>query len=88
MPDTPDSTDDLRLRRLRWLCRRGMKELDVLLECFIAGQAQALRAGQWPQLERLLALEDDRLWDYLQNPCTCPVGELRGLLHEIGQGRG
>jgi antitoxin CptB len=80
MPDTPDTTDDLRLRRLRWLCRRGMKELDVLLERFIAGQAQALRAGQWPQLERL--------WDYLQSPCTCPVGELRGLLHEIGQGRG
>ncbi len=48
--------------RLRWRCRRGMKELDALfnarLDALIAeGDADAL-AG----FERLLDCEDDQLW--------------------------
>jgi len=64
--------DARRLNRLRWLCRRGMKELDVLMEAFLECQATALGEGAWPELEPLLDEEDDRLWDWLQGRVTPP----------------
>ena len=42
-----------------------MKELDVLFEAFFANQAESLLAGGWPQLEELLAQEDDVLLDWI-----------------------
>lgn len=59
---------ELRIRRLRWLCRRGMKELDVLLESFLANNEENLKAGGWAEFETLLNEEDDYLWDVLQRP--------------------
>ena len=53
------------LKRLRWKARRGMKELDVLLEAFFASQADSLLAGDWPQLELFLSQEDDVLFDWI-----------------------
>jgi antitoxin CptB len=58
-------TGPQRLGRLKWLCRRGMKELDVLLEAFIARENRALADGAWPQFEPFLATEDDQLWDWV-----------------------
>ena len=54
-----------RLKKLRWQSRRGMKELDVLLEAFLAKQAGPLTEGAWPELEELLRLEDDVLFDWV-----------------------
>jgi antitoxin CptB len=54
-----------RLKRLRWKARRGMKELDVLLEAFFAAQASSLLAGGWPQLDFFLSQEDDVLFDWI-----------------------
>jgi len=54
-----------RLKKLRWQSRRGMKELDVLLEAFIKAQGERLLAGDWPCLEMLLAEEDDVLFDWI-----------------------
>ena len=58
------SGDD-RLKKLRWQSRRGMKELDVLLEAFLEKQARQLSVGAWPELEELLTLEDDVLFDWV-----------------------
>jgi antitoxin CptB len=55
-----------RLAKLQWLCRRGMKELDVLLEGFLARNRAELERGAFPELEELLSCEDDRLWDWIQ----------------------
>ena len=48
-----------------------MKELDVLLEAFLAREEQALARGQWPELESLLAEEDDLLWQWMLAPEKC-----------------
>ena len=50
---------------LRWKARRGMKELDVLLEAFFARHSESLLAGAWPQLELFLSQEDDVLFDWI-----------------------
>ena len=42
-----------------------MKELDVLFEAFFEQQAESLAAGEWPELEELLAREDDVLFDWI-----------------------
>lgn len=52
-------------RRLRWRCRRGMLELDWLLQGFLdAGYAELGSAGQYA-FEELLGLPDQDLLEYL-----------------------
>lgn len=57
-----------RVRKLRWKCRRGMKELDILMEGFVNANEPVLVQGGWPEFEQLLALEDDQLWDCMRQP--------------------
>jgi antitoxin CptB len=55
-------SDEVELRRLRWRCRRGMRELDQLLERWLErGWAQSSEDERGVFL-RLLDCEDDRLW--------------------------
>ena len=50
--------------RLRWRCRRGMKELDVLLERF-ARVLPRESAAEWRVFAELLELPDPLLAGYL-----------------------
>lgn len=77
---------DLRLRKLRWLCRRGMKELDVLLESFLEHNREGLINGSHPQLEALLAQEDDQLWAWVQKTAEPGPPDFIPLLNEIRRG--
>lgn len=60
-----------------------MKELDLLLGRFVDLQQTALSAGAWPQLESMLAAEDDLLWDWLQDPTSAADSKLHELLEAI-----
>lgn len=51
--------------RLRWLCRRGMKELDVMLEAYLARRWPEAPAGEREAFGRLLECQDPELWDWL-----------------------
>ena len=77
-----------RVRHLRWLCRRGMKELDVLLERFIAEREHELGQGAWPELEALLGCEDDQLWDWVREPQAAAAADYNDLLMAIIHGPG
>ena len=57
--------DDARLRRIRWRCRRGMLENDLLLSRFLDANAAALTEEDVANLDVLLDMTDDRLWDLL-----------------------
>ena len=63
-----------------------MKELDVLLDRFLECQSQPLGEGRWPEFESLLEIEDDVLWDWLQNPSAEPAAPYRHLLERIRDG--
>jgi succinate dehydrogenase flavin-adding protein (antitoxin of CptAB toxin-antitoxin module) len=79
---------EMRLRKLHWLVRRGMKELDILLEAFIIRESLALLQGTWPEFEALLRLEDDRLWDFIRNPVNSPAEYqqvLKQINHDLAQ---
>lgn len=53
------------LNRLRWRCRRGMLENDLILARFMDARGGALTEQQVAALDRLLALADNVLWDLL-----------------------
>lgn len=58
----PGELDCLQLNRLRWRCRRGMLELDLVLERFLGENYVQLTAQQRQEFEALLDLEDHELW--------------------------
>jgi len=76
-----------RLKKLRWQSRRGMKELDVLLEAFLNAQGERLIAGDWPGLERLLDAEDDVLFDWIAGRNLPPDPALAELIEHITHAR-
>lgn len=53
------------LAQLRWRCRRGMLELDVLLSRFLDQRYSKLSEAQAVALFEALEAEDDELWDWL-----------------------
>jgi antitoxin CptB len=58
-----DPTDNaLEFKRLRWRCRRGMRELDDLLVRWLDRQWAQSSEGERAVFLRLLECEDDRLW--------------------------
>ena len=57
--------------RLLWRCRRGLKELDLLLERFARERAANVSPGLQSAFERLLELPDPVLVELLLGPAEC-----------------
>jgi antitoxin CptB len=74
---------DPEARRLLWRCRRGMKELDVLLERFARRELPGASTEQLQTLTRLLELPDPELVDYLLGQAIPLDPELAGLVNRI-----
>ena len=53
--------DDRRLARIRWRCRRGLLELDIVLSRYLARLDES--AADCAELMELLELPDNDLWD-------------------------
>ena len=81
-PTLPPALDE-EARRLLWRCRRGMKELDVLLERFARRELPAATSEQRQTLTRLLELPDPELVDYLLGQAIPPDPELASLVGRI-----
>jgi antitoxin CptB len=78
---------DVQLRRLLWHCRRGMKELDLLLTRYVRERYVAAPAAHQAAFAVLLALPDPEIADFLLGYATpsdpdlaAVVGELSGAL--------
>ena len=59
------TVDDGRLNRLRWRCRRGLLENDLLIERFFARHGATLTEAQVQGLMALMELDDNDLLDLL-----------------------
>jgi antitoxin CptB len=53
------------LERVRWRCRRGLLELDILLQRFVDTYYAKLDETEIRQFEALLDLPDNDLWDMI-----------------------
>ncbi len=54
-------------RRLSWRCRRGLLELDIVLQAFSENYLQHLTASELNAFDRLLDLPDNEFLDILTN---------------------
>lgn len=55
------------LSRLRWQCRRGTLELDLLLQDFVDRHYLHLGADEQQAFERLLDQPDETLWSWVSH---------------------
>lgn len=71
---------------LRWRCRRGKKELDVLLGRFLDQNLASLSPAQRAAFEGLLTLEDEDLLDLIVGRSTTSDDTAATLLRWLGAG--
>ncbi len=75
--------DDRRLARLRWRCRRGMLENDLILARFLDARGEAITEDEVAALDRLLDLTDNELWDVLSGRAQPADAQLRPLVASL-----
>ena len=72
--------DEGELRRLRWRSRRGLLELDLVLDRFWSHAGMRIDEEKAAQLEALLLLPDNDLLDLVMGRAEAPDDKLRGVL--------
>ena len=70
--DPSMAIDARRLARLRWRCRRGMLENDLVLKRYLDARGDAITEGEVAVLDRLLDLPDQELWDLVAGRAVPP----------------
>lgn len=76
-------SDSTELRRLRWRCRRGVLELDLILARFMAETYPGLGVPERVVFERLLELPDSTLLACIQGRQDVGDEELRNLVRKF-----
>lgn len=71
------------LNRLRWRCRRGMLENDLLLSRFLDARGEGISPEEIAALDRLLDLSDNALWDLLSGRQEATDSALAPLLEAL-----
>ena len=75
--------DDVRLQRIRWRCRRGMLENDLILARFLDARGDSLNDEDVASLDRLLDLSDPALWELLGGKADVPDRALAALVARL-----
>ena len=68
------------LGKVRWDCRRGLLELDLILEKFNARHLEALDAEQMARFKELLAFPDNDLFDLVMGRSAVPDRRFEAIL--------
>lgn len=72
-------------RILQWRCRRGLKELDVMIQPFLSDGYRDLDSAQQAAFVRLMACEDPDLLDWFLRQSRPEDPELEQLVELIRQ---
>ena len=75
--------DRVQLNRLRWRCRRGLLELDIILSRFLAQHGHCLDPEELAQLMRLLELPENELLDLVMGRREASWQEARSLVEKL-----
>ena len=74
------------LGKLRWRCRRGMKELDVLLSRYVDERFCSASTAEQEAFKLLLETQDPVLYDYCLGSDP-PPAQFLALIERITSGR-
>lgn len=83
------TASDNRRARLKWQCRRGMRELDLMLLAYIEAHYAELEPAALARLEQLLEYPDQLLLEILmgrQPPADPALAELARAIREAAGG--
>ncbi len=80
---SPQALPAVELRRLRWRCRRGLLENDLILERFLAMRGEVISTEDVAALDRLLDLADNDLWDLLSGRSEPEDAAVRPLVEQL-----
>ncbi|HXD84251.1 MAG TPA: succinate dehydrogenase assembly factor 2 [Rudaea sp.] len=69
--------------RLRWRCRRGMRELDQLLGWWLDTRYAQVDNAAKDAFATMLDEQDPQLWDWLSGREIPPRGEWQRIVDEI-----
>ena len=70
-------------RRLRWRCRRGTREMDLMLDRFLGTAGDALDEDTRRSLERLLDQPDRDILDWIARRSVPPDAAFAALVERI-----
>jgi len=76
-------TEDTEYARLKWRCRRGMLELDLLLRPFVEEVYPTLSSEEKHQFHTLLDFQDQELLEYLMLQQNPEDNDLDHVIHKI-----
>ena len=71
------------LRRLRWRCRRGMLELDLVLRDFLDRHYPLLSTSERTAFQQLLLLPDSALISFLHGTEEADSEELKNIVNKL-----
>ncbi len=74
---------DHEYNRMRWAARRGMLELDLVLEPFVRERFRQLEAGDQASFRRLMECEDQELFSWFLGRETPGDGELAAIVRKV-----
>ena len=86
LPDCTEQTRqpaELSLPELRWQCRRGMLELDILLNTFLDKQYAQLDETQRETFVSLLAYPDQTLYELLMATMTSASPDIADMVGRL-----
>ncbi len=69
--------------KLSWHCRRGMLELDLILQEFLENDLNNLSANELQVFESLLTATDPELYAWLMGQCEPPEKEFKSIVDRI-----
>jgi antitoxin CptB len=69
--------------RILWQCRRGMLELDVMLERFVQQRYESLTLQEQEVFEQLLQQSDDHLFSWLMGTERSENPQLQAMVEMI-----
>jgi antitoxin CptB len=79
---TDTGIDLRRLNRIRWRCRRGLLENDLVLARFLDQCGEVLTDSDIASLDALLDMADNALWDVIAGR-TEPAPELAAFVARL-----
>ena len=73
--------------RLKWQCRRGLRELDLLLEFFLEQRYQTLSAADQDSFQRLLDCPNEDLMAWLMEGASPQDEQLAEIVRQVRDAR-
>lgn len=68
------------ISRFRWRCRRGMREMDLLLQRFVEGNYDTLTEAEKAAFEQLLDHPDPDIMNWITGRTDPPDGPVKQVI--------